>query len=64
MPRTGQLMSAAVHGNVEEVRTLLKAGADIEERDKVSDGAGTSVAAGFVGVVRGDSMCLFNSRNT
>ena len=51
MPSAGQLSSAAGSGEVEEVRTLLKAGANIEEKTTVRDGAGTSVAAGFVGVV-------------
>ena len=51
MLSAGQLSSAAISGKVEEVRTLLNARANIEEQDGVSDGAGTSVAAGFVGVV-------------
>jgi hypothetical protein len=41
------LIAAARGGKLEEVRKLLKAGSNIEEADHVSDGAGTSVAAGF-----------------
>ena len=51
MLSAGQLLSAAIDGEVKEVRALLNARANIEEQDEVSDGAGTSVAAGFVGVV-------------
>ena len=51
MPRAGLLLSAAIDGEVKEVRALFNARANIEEQDEVSDGAGTSVAAGFVGVV-------------
>ena len=51
MPSAGQLLSAAESGKVGEVRTLLNARANIEEKNAVSDGAGTSVEAGFVGVV-------------
>ena len=51
MPGGGNLSFAANFGMVEEVRTLLYARANIEEEDAVTDGAGTSVAAGFVGVV-------------
>ncbi|KAJ1465674.1 hypothetical protein T484DRAFT_1863944 [Baffinella frigidus] len=47
MPRDGELISAARDGKLEEVRTLIRAGADINEKDSVSDGAGTRVAAGF-----------------
>ena len=46
MPTDGALNSAALRGALEEVRTLLEDGASIEEEDKVSDGTGTSVAAG------------------
>jgi hypothetical protein len=51
MPSAGQLQSAVSSGEVEEVRTLLKARANIEEKDTVGDGAGTSVLAVFVSVV-------------
>ena len=51
MPSAGQLSSAVESGKVGEVRTLLNARANIEEKNAVSDGVGTSVAAGFVGVV-------------
>jgi len=40
-----QLGAASAAGRVEEVRTLIAAGANIEESDVVSDGAGTGVAA-------------------
>jgi len=46
MPTDGALESAAWLGVLEEVRTLLKDGANIDEKNKVSDGTGTSVAAG------------------
>ena len=38
----GELMSAAASGKVEEVGRLLEAGANIDERDSVSGGVGTS----------------------
>jgi hypothetical protein len=44
MPKDGELVKAARHGEFEEVRRLL-ANANIEEKDVVSDGGGTSVAA-------------------
>ena len=46
MPTDGELVRAAGGGALEKVRKLLKDGAKIEEKDWVSDGAGTSVAAG------------------
>ena len=46
MPTAGALVGAATKGVLEEVRRLIKDRADIEEEDGVSDGAGTSVAAG------------------
>ena len=48
MPSAGPLSSAAISGKVEEVRTLLDARANIEEKSAVSDGAGTSVAEGLL----------------
>ena len=46
MPKDGELVGAATKGALEKVRMLLNARAKIEEKDKVSDGTGTSVAAG------------------
>ena len=50
--QAGRLLSGRAHlaaasaaGRVEEVRTLIAAGANIEESDVVSGGAGTGVAA-------------------
>ena len=51
MPSAGQLRVAARDGKVEEVRTLLNARANIEEKSVVSEATGTSVAAGFLGVL-------------
>jgi hypothetical protein len=51
MRTAGQLFFAAQAGRVEKARTLLSARANVEDKDEVIDGAGTSVAAGFVGVV-------------
>ena len=41
------MYKAAQGGALEEVRTLIKDGANINEKGWVRDGAGTSVAAGF-----------------
>jgi hypothetical protein len=51
MTSTRQLLFAARDGKVEEVQTLLNARANIELKDAVRGRAGTSVAAGFLGVV-------------
>ena len=40
MPTAGELIAAAECGRVEEMRRLIDAGAEIEERDRVSDGGG------------------------
>ena len=53
MSTDGALVGAATDGQLEKVQTLLKAGANnIEEKDKVSDGAGrrggSSVAQGIL----------------
>jgi hypothetical protein len=48
MPTSGELLGAASNGALEEVRTLIKDGANINEKNSVSDGAGTSVAVGFI----------------
>ena len=48
MPTVGALVAAARRGALEEVQTLIEAHASIEERDEVSDGVGTSVAAGVL----------------
>ena len=45
MPTDGELVGAASFGQLEEVRKLLHASANIDEKGKVSDGTGTSVAA-------------------
>ena len=47
MPRDGQLRSAARDDKLEDVRTLIRDGANINAKDEVSGGVGTSVAAGF-----------------
>ena len=46
MPKDTELIAAALRGAWGEVQTLLKDGANIEETGQVSDGRGTSVAAG------------------
>jgi hypothetical protein len=46
MPTSGELVKAATNGALEEVQTLIENRASIDEKDSVSDGAGTSVAAG------------------
>ena len=52
MPGDGELVRAATNGKLEEVRRLIKDRANIEERDKVSGGAGrrggSSVAKGIL----------------
>ena len=48
MPTDGELLKAANRGELKEVRDLIAAGANMEEEDSVSDGAGTSVVACFV----------------
>jgi hypothetical protein len=45
MPTYLELFTAARGGNIEEVQRLIEAGANIEEKNEVSDGAATSVAA-------------------
>jgi hypothetical protein len=45
MPTDGQLVKAADNGRLEEVRRLINDRASIDERDEVSGGTGTSVAA-------------------
>ena len=40
-----QLCAAAESGTADAILTLIAARANIDERDKVSDGAGTDVAA-------------------
>ena len=45
--QAGEMLKAAQGGALEEVRTLIQDRADIDEESWVSDGAGTSVAAGF-----------------
>ena len=50
MPTDGELISAAATGKVGEVRRLLEAGANIDERDIVSGGVGTSVCSTWCGV--------------
>ena len=50
MPTDGELISAAATGKVGEVRRLLEAGANIDERDIVSGGVGTSVCFTWCGV--------------
>ena len=47
MPTGGELLRAADNGQLEKVRALLDARANVDEKDKVSDGTGTSVAAGI-----------------
>ena len=47
MPTDGALVQAAWHGALEEVQTLIEDRANINEKSSVSDGVGTSVAAGF-----------------
>ena len=47
MPTDGELLKAANRGELKEVRDLIAAGANMEEEDSVSDGAGTSVVACF-----------------
>ena len=47
MPMDGALVSAAENGALEEVRRLIKDRANVDEKDEVRDGAGTSVAAGI-----------------
>ena len=47
MPTAGELIKAATKGDVEEMQRLFDAGAEIEERDEVSEGGG------LVSVVRG-----------
>ena len=46
MPTKGDLSRAVNKRALEEVRTLIQDRADIDEESWVSDGAGTSVAAG------------------
>ena len=45
MPTDGELVGAASFGQLEKVRTLLEVRANVDEKSKVSDGTGTSVAA-------------------
>jgi len=45
MPKRGELIKAAEKGDVEEMRRLIDAGANTEERNRVSDGGG-SVSVG------------------
>ena len=45
--QAGEMLKAAWDGALEEVQTLIKDGANINEKNSVSDGAGTSVAVGF-----------------
>ena len=45
MPTDGELVGAATFGQLEKVRTLLEVRANVDEKSKVSDGTGTSVAA-------------------
>ena len=40
-----QLWKAAEAGRADEIQRLIAAGANTEERDEVSDGAGTGIAA-------------------
>jgi hypothetical protein len=40
MPTAGELIKAAEEGDVEEMRRLIEAGAEIDERDEVSEGGG------------------------
>ena len=47
MPKDGELVGAAYIGQLEEVQRLLEDRANIDEKDWVRDGAGTSIAAGF-----------------
>ena len=46
MPKDGELLEAAAKEQLAEVRRLIKNHANIEEQNHVSDGAGTSIAAG------------------
>ena len=48
MPTDGDLYNAAYNGKVEEVQQLIdaRARADVDYHNAVSDGAGTSFAAG------------------
>ena len=43
MPSDGELVAAADAGTVEEVRTLIAGGANIEEKNAVIDGARTGI---------------------
>ena len=52
MPTSGELMSAAQRGDVDELHILIAAGADIEERDEVRDDAGTGISAVCCSLVR------------
>ena len=45
MPTAGKLIEAATEGDLEEMRRLIEAGAEIDERDEVSEGGG-SVSVG------------------
>ena len=49
MPKHGELLAEAARGNVDEMQKLIEACANIDERNGVSNKAGTSVAEG-VGV--------------
>ena len=52
MPKDGELLKAANRwGSQGEVRTLIAAGVNVDEKDSVSDGSGTSGAAFFFGGV-------------
>ena len=44
-PRGHQLREATRAGMLDEMQTLIAAGANVEESDTVSDGAGAGVAA-------------------
>ena len=48
MPKDGELISAALRGALGEMRNLLEARANIDEKNKVGYGTGSSVASGVL----------------
>ena len=51
MPTSGELVKAATNGALEEVQTLIKNRANIDEKDSVSDGAGRRCGSSVAKVI-------------